>query len=84
MKLEANDLKEAEQMWIKDIQKKSFTSEYRTLLSGKKVIYNGQLKLFINKDQLICCNGHSDNADICPYLGRIQSCCPLHTITLDF
>ena len=67
MKLEASDLKEGN----KDIQKKSFTSEYRTLLPGEKVIYNRQLKLFINEDRFACCNGHLDTADICPYLGRI-------------
>ena len=36
MKLEANDLKEAERLWIRDIQKKCFASEYRELASGRK------------------------------------------------
>jgi len=36
MELEASDLKEAEHMWVRDIQKKCFTSEYRELVAGKK------------------------------------------------
>ena len=53
MKLEARDLREAEHVWIRDIQRKCFTSEYRELVSGKKMIYNRQLKLSINEDHLI-------------------------------
>ena len=63
MKLEASDLKETERMWVRDIQKKCFTSKYRELMAGKKVLYNSQLKLFINEDHLICCQGHLDNAN---------------------
>ena len=63
-KLEVSDLKRAEQIWIKDIQKKCFTSEYQILLSGKSVTYNSRLKLCINENQLICCQEHLDNADL--------------------
>ena len=63
-KLEASDLKEAECMWIRDIQKNCFTNEYRELMSGKKIIYNNQLKLSVNEDHLICCQGRLDNADL--------------------
>jgi len=64
MKLKASDLKEAEHMWVREIQKKCFTSEYRELVAGKKVLYNSQLKLSINEDHLICCQGHLVNANL--------------------
>jgi len=34
------------------------------MLSGKSVTYDSQLKLCINENQLICCQGHLDNADL--------------------
>ena len=45
--LEANDLKRAEELWIKDIQQQCFADEYRKLKTHT-VICKSQLNLFLN------------------------------------
>ena len=60
----AAELKEAEDRWMKLIQKNTFTEEYQRLLSGETVIYKQQLIIFLNDDHIICCRGHLNQADL--------------------
>ena len=65
-KLEVKELREAEVLWIKDIQRQCFADEYRKLHWGKMhtVIYKVHLNLFLNDDKLICCKGRLEHADL--------------------
>ena len=60
----ATELKEAEDRWVKSIQRNMFQEEYRKLLSGSTVIYKGQLILFLNNDHFICCKGCLNQSDL--------------------
>ena len=61
----AAELKEAEDQWVKSVQRSTFTEEYQRLLSGdSNVIYKGQLILFLNKDHIICCRGRLNQSDL--------------------
>ena len=60
----AAELKEAEDQWVRSIQKNVFTEQYRELLAGGTVIYKGQLILFLNDDHFICCKGRLNQSDL--------------------
>ena len=58
------ELREAEDRWVKSIQRCTFADEYRRLLSGGTVIYKGQLILFLNDEHVICCKGRLNQSDL--------------------
>ena len=60
----AAEVKEADVLWVKSIQRTTFTKEYQRLLSGETVNYKGQLILFLNADHIICCRGRLNQADL--------------------
>ena len=64
-RLEADDLKRTETMWIRHIQRQCFVEEHNTLVLGKAgtVVYKNQL-LFMNDLKLICCKSRLEHADL--------------------
>ena len=58
------ELGEAERLWIRSIQRKYFTEEYRQLQKDKVVVYKGQFQFFFNDQKLVCGKGHLGNANI--------------------
>jgi len=53
--LDAEDLRRAEDIWVKPIQLSSFPDEHSKLVSGEVVVYRSQLVLFLSEEGLICC-----------------------------
>ena len=64
-RLEADDLRKAETIWIRHIQRQCFMEEYNTLVLGKAgtVVYKNQI-LFMNDLKLICCKSRLEHADL--------------------
>ena len=60
----ATELREAEDQWVKSIQRNTSKEEYQRLLSGGTVIYKGQLILFLNDDHFIHCKGYLNQSDL--------------------
>ena len=61
--LTAIELTEAELKWLKSIQQVAFGAEYKELLSGKNVVHNCQLILFLDNG-IIRCRGRVNKADL--------------------
>ena len=59
----AIELTEAELKWLKSIQQVAFGTEYKELLSGKNVVYNCQLILFLDNG-IIRCRGRVNKAHL--------------------
>ena len=64
--LRADELKNAEILWVKSVQKSAFTEELSFLKRNDSKstppIREGQFGLFLNEDQTIRCKGRIDNA----------------------
>lgn len=65
-RLDANDLRKAEESWVRDIQRQCFVDEYHDLMMSKTgtMVYKSQLILFLNDAKLISCKGRLDNANV--------------------
>ena len=69
----AAEWKEAEDSWVKSIQRNTFTEEYQ---AGDTVHYKGQLILFSNDEQIICCKGRLNQSDLSTSM-KNRFCFPL-------
>jgi len=64
MVITATELRQAEVLWVRSVQKATFTEEYKCLLAGDEVIYKNQLNLILNNQQFICCKGRLGQSDL--------------------
>ena len=62
--LSAAELKEAEDLWVKSIQRNAFMEEHQRLLNGDTVHYKGQLVLFLNDEHKICCKSRLNQSEL--------------------
>lgn len=62
--LMSDELREAECLWIRSIQRKCFPEEHKQLQKDKVIVYKRQFQLFFNDQKLICGKGHLGNANL--------------------
>jgi len=62
--IEAANLIEAEERWVRTIQQSCFLEEIKVLKSGHQIKSNQLIALFLDKENLIHCGGRVDSADI--------------------
>jgi hypothetical protein len=62
--LSADELNEAEDLWIKDVQNNAFPEEIKQLIIGTKSSSSrvNQLRLFLDDKKIICCEGRIENS----------------------
>ncbi len=71
--LKSCELKEAEQMWLKYVQRKHFANEVSNILEGKSSNLQRQLGLYMDHEGLLRSRGRLENSDLsegarCPIL----------------
>ena len=64
-RLTATDIGRAETMWVKSVQRSAFESELQSL-HGQSVVtlLQKQLNLCLDKEGIICCQGHIDHSTV--------------------
>jgi hypothetical protein len=62
--LRAEELREAEKLWVQSIQNDSFAEELSCLKSGQSNKLVKQLRLFLDRDRIIRCEGRISNSNL--------------------
>ena len=71
--LSADELFEAEEMWIRDVQSDEFPAKFQQLTTGTKASssrYN-QLRLFLDDKGIVRCEGRIEHSDLLPARHRV-------------
>ena len=67
LELTARDIQEAEELWVKSIQRQVFSKEYQSLAQNKKDVSLNQLNLFLDDIDIIQCKGRLGRASVSSY-----------------
>ena len=67
LELTARDIQEAEELWVKSIQRQVFSKEYQSLAQNKKDVSLNQLNLFLDDIGIIRCKGRLGRASVSSY-----------------